>query len=141
RVGRRSIVAGPRQARRAEGHRAHARGHLNPVQAGSDQALRFFAMALGIKLARAAIVVAIFALWEALSRSGIVNPRLLPAASDTLSTLSDLLQRASVRKDLVVTATEVLTACALAVPVGTLIGFLIAENRHFADVPKPFLRL
>ena len=46
---------------------------------------------LGIKLARFAIVMAIFALWEFLSRSGIVNPRLLPSASDTLVTLGDLL--------------------------------------------------
>jgi ABC-type nitrate/sulfonate/bicarbonate transport system permease component len=38
-------------------------------------------------------VLAIFALWEFLSRSGIVNPRLLPSASDTLSTLGELLQR------------------------------------------------
>ena len=62
---------------------------------------------LGIKLARLAIVVAILALWELLSRSGLVNPRLLPSASDTLVTLADLLQRAAVRKDLLVTATEV----------------------------------
>ena len=76
---------------------------------------------IGIKLTRIAIVLAVFALWEFLSRSGIVNPRLLPSASDTLSTLFQLLQRASVRNDLAVTATEVLTAFALAVPVGTLI--------------------
>ena len=92
-----------------------------------------------IKLARVAIVVAIFALWELLSRSGIVNPRLLPAASDTLVTLADLLQRAAVRKDLVVTATEVVTAFALAVPVGALIGYLIAEHRYFAEVANPLL--
>ena len=67
---------------------------------------------LGLKLARIAIVIAVFACWEALSRTGIVNPRLLPSASDTLSTLGDLLQRASVRNDLMVTATEVLTAFA-----------------------------
>ncbi|HMM87902.1 ABC transporter permease [Bradyrhizobium sp.] len=94
---------------------------------------------LGVKAARVAIVVALFAIWEILSRTGIVNPRLLPSASDTLATLGDLLQRASVRKDLVVTATEVVTAFALAVPVGALIGFLIAENRYFADVAKPLL--
>ena len=94
---------------------------------------------LGIKLARFAIVLAIFALWEMLSRTGIVNPRLLPSASDTLSTLGDLLQRASVRNDLAVTAREVLTAFALAVPVGALIGYLIAEHRYFADVMKPLL--
>ena len=39
---------------------------------------------LGVKAARIAIVVALFALWELLSRTGIVNPRLLPSASDTL---------------------------------------------------------
>jgi ABC-type proline/glycine betaine transport system permease subunit len=47
--------------------------------------------------------------------------------------------RASVRNDLAVTASEVLTAFALAVPVGALIGYLIAENRYFADVMKPLL--
>ena len=50
---------------------------------------------LAIKLARIAIVVAIFALWELLSRTGLVNPRLLPSASDTLATLGDLLQRSA----------------------------------------------
>lgn len=90
-------------------------------------------------LARIAVVAALFALWEALSRFGIVNPRLLPAASDTLRTLLDLLGRGSVRNDLAVTASEVLAAFALAVPFGCLAGFLIAENRYLADVAKPLL--
>ncbi len=90
-------------------------------------------------LARIAIIIAILALWEFLSRSGIVNPRLLPSASDTLATLGDLLQRASVRSDLAVTASEVLAAFLLAVPFGALIGYLIAEHRYFADVVKPLL--
>jgi len=94
---------------------------------------------LAINLARIAIIVAILALWELLSRTGIVNPRLLPSASDTFVTLGDLLQRAAVQKDLMVTASEVLAAFALAVPVGALIGFLVAENRYFADVAKPLL--
>jgi ABC-type nitrate/sulfonate/bicarbonate transport system permease component len=94
---------------------------------------------LGTNLARIAIIVALFALWEALSRTGIVNPRLLPSASDTLATLGDLLQRTGVRNDLAATASEVLTAFALAVPFGCLIGFLIAENRYFAEVMKPLL--
>src|SRR6185503_17269602 len=94
---------------------------------------------LGLKAARLAIVVALFAIWEILSRTGIVNPRLLPSASDTLVTLGDLLQRATIQKDLAVTATEVVTAFALAVPVGALIGFLIAENKYFSDVAKPLL--
>jgi ABC-type nitrate/sulfonate/bicarbonate transport system permease component len=94
---------------------------------------------LAVKATRVGIVVALFAVWEMLSRTGIVNPRLLPSASDTLATLGDLLQRASVQKDLAVTATEVVTAFALAVPVGALIGFLIAENKYFSDVAKPLL--
>jgi NitT/TauT family transport system permease protein len=94
---------------------------------------------LQTSLARLAIIVAILALWEFLSRSGIVNPRLLPSASETLATLGDLLQRASVRSDLMVTASEVLAAFVLAVPFGALIGYLIAENRYFADVVKPLL--
>ncbi len=94
---------------------------------------------LGIKIARIAIVVAMFALWETLSRTGIVDPRLLPSASDTLATLAQLLQRSSVRGDLAVTASEVIAAFAVAVPLGCLVGFLIAENRYFADVVKPLL--
>jgi len=97
------------------------------------------AAAFGIKVARFAIVMAILLAWEVLSRTGTVNPRLLPSASDTLAMLGQLLQRASVRNDLVVTASEVLTAFALAVPFGALIGFLIAENRYFAEVVKPLL--
>jgi ABC-type nitrate/sulfonate/bicarbonate transport system permease component len=97
------------------------------------------ATSLGIRIARVAIVVAIFTLWEVLSRTAIVNPRLLPSASDTLATLAELLQRTSVRGDLAVTASEVVAAFALAVPVGCLIGFLVAENRYFAEVVKPLL--
>jgi NitT/TauT family transport system permease protein len=90
-------------------------------------------------LSRIAIILAIFGIWETLSRTGLVNPRLLPTASDTLATLAELLQRTSVRGDLAVTATEVLAAFALAVPFGCLVGYLIAENRYFADVVKPLL--
>ena len=54
---------------------------------------------LGLKAARIAIVVALFALWELLSRTGMVNPRLLPSASDTLAMLWQLLQRAGIRND------------------------------------------
>jgi NitT/TauT family transport system permease protein len=94
---------------------------------------------LGIKAARVAMAVAIFAVWEMLSRTGIVNPRLLPSASDTIVTLTDLLGRSSVRSDILVTGAEVLTAFVIAVPIGALIGVLIAENRYFAEVAKPLL--
>ncbi len=91
---------------------------------------------LGIKAARIAIVLAVFALWEMLSRTGMVNPRLLPSASDTFAMLGELLQRASVRNDLLVTASEVLTAFVLAVPVGALISGL-ASRRKSASASSP----
>src|ERR1700761_1326111 len=94
---------------------------------------------LGIKGAPIAGVLVVFGLWEILSRTGAVNARLLPSASDTLAMLWDLLRRASLRGDLVVTASEVMAAFALAVPVGCLIGLLIAESRYFAEVAKPLL--
>ena len=46
---------------------------------------------LAINLVRIAIIFAVLALWEMLPRTGIVNPRLLPSASDTFATLGDLL--------------------------------------------------
>ena len=95
--------------------------------------------ALAVKASRFAIVAALFALWELLSRTGMVNPRLLPSASDTLLTLVDLLGRSSVRSDILVTGAEVLTAFVIAVPCGALIGILIAEKRYFAEVAKPLL--
>ena len=94
---------------------------------------------IAVTVSRIAIVVAIFAVWEILARTGLVNPRLLPPASETLAMLADLLKRASVRNDLLVTATEVLVAFAIAVPLGCLIGYLIAEYRYFAEVVKPLL--
>ena len=95
--------------------------------------------AFGLKAARLAIVLALFALWEILARTGAVNARLLPSASDTLMTLWQLLQRPSVRSDLLVTASEVAIAFVVAVPIGALIGFLIAEFSYFAEVAKPLL--
>jgi ABC-type nitrate/sulfonate/bicarbonate transport system permease component len=97
------------------------------------------ASTLRVKAIRMGIVLAVFGFWEVLSRTGAINPRLLPPASDAILTLADLLQRANIRADLAVTASEVLTAFVLAVPVGTLIGFLIAEKQYFAEVVKPLL--
>ncbi len=85
------------------------------------------------------MIAAILGVWEALPRTGMVNPMLLPPASDALRMLARLLQRPSLWNDLGVTGLEVLTAFILAVPAGAVIGFLIAENRRFAEVVKPML--
>jgi ABC-type nitrate/sulfonate/bicarbonate transport system permease component len=90
-------------------------------------------------IVRLGIVIALFGLWELLSRTGAVNPRLLPAASDALSTLVELVQRPSVRGDLLVTGSEVALAFLIAVPTGAAIGLLIAESRYWGEVLRPLL--
>ena len=90
-----------------------------------------------IPAVRASIVVGLFGLWELLSRTGLVNPRLLPPASDVLATLSDILQRPAVHADLVTTALEALVAFAISVPVSVLIGLVLAESRYLGDTLKP----
>jgi ABC-type nitrate/sulfonate/bicarbonate transport system permease component len=88
---------------------------------------------------RLAIVAALFLLWEVLSQTGTVNPRLLPAASDVFVTLWELLQRPRIHSDLAVTLLQVLVSFAISVPVGVFIGIVIAENRFLSDVFKPLL--
>lgn len=92
-----------------------------------------------LSAARLAIVAALFLLWEALSRTGTVNPRLLPSASDVFVTLWDLLQRPRIHSDIAVTLLEVLTSFAISVPVGVAIGLIIAESRYLSEVFKPLL--
>ena len=92
-----------------------------------------------LQAARTAIVLAALATWELVSRAGIVSPRLLPPASDAFATLVDLVGRAGVRSDILVTAGEVLAAFLLAVPIGGAIAFLVAESRYAGQVLKPLL--
>ena len=88
---------------------------------------------------RIAIIIAIFALWEVLSRTGLVNPRLLPSASDTLATLADLLQRSEraqrSRGYRDRSAGRVRARGALRLPD----RLPDRRNRYFADVMKPLL--
>jgi NitT/TauT family transport system permease protein len=88
---------------------------------------------------RLAIVAALFLLWEGLARSGVVNPRMLPPASDVLATLWDLLQRPRIHSDIAVTLLEVVVSFAISVPVGVVLGIVIAESRFLSAVFKPLL--
>ncbi len=69
----------------------------------------------------------------------MVNPRLLPPASDVFVTLWDLIQRPRIQSDIGVTLVEVMTSFAISVPVGVAIGLVIAESRYLSEVFKPLL--
>lgn len=90
-------------------------------------------------VARLAIVAAIFALWEVLARTGAVQPRLLPPASDVFATVADLLRSSTMHRHLLVTGAEVAAAFALAAPFGLLVGLVASESRYLGEVLKPFL--
>jgi len=87
----------------------------------------------------AAAVLGLLALWEALVRLGRIDASLAPAPSTILSALARLLQRPEVLTSLGVTAWEVLAAFLIAVPVGLLIGFALAEMPVLGALFRPLV--
>ncbi len=92
-----------------------------------------------IFVTRLALLALIMAAWEALPRTGAVNPLLLPPLSDVLVMLVQLLQRPAVHQAIGVTSAEVVVAFIIAVPLGATIGVLIAEHEYVGDIFKPML--
>lgn len=92
-----------------------------------------------VLLLRGLVLLALMGTWEMLPRAGIVNAMLLPPLSDVLSTLAAILQKGNVQEALGVTAAEVVVAFLIAVPLGTAIGVLAAENAYFGAIFKPIL--
>jgi NitT/TauT family transport system permease protein len=92
-----------------------------------------------IILTRLALLALVLAAWEWLPRQGVINPLLLPPLGDVLTMLVDLIARPQVHEALQITAAEVLVAFAIAVPLGAVIGVLIAENEYAGEIFKPIL--
>src|SRR5215510_2475983 len=88
---------------------------------------------------RLALLALVLGAWEVLPRLGGVNALLLPPLSQVLTTLVELLGRASVQEAVAVTALEVMVAFVIAVPVGALAGIVIAENDYLNEIFKPML--
>lgn len=94
---------------------------------------------LALLAGRGALVAAVLAVWEALPRLGIADPELLPPFSTAATTALALLARPGFRADLWVTTLELLVAVALALPAGTLLGLLLAENERLARIVDPLI--
>jgi len=87
----------------------------------------------------AASVLGLLVLWEALVRLGRLDAGLAPAPSTILDALGRLLKRPEVLTSLGVTAWEVLAAFLIAVPVGLLIGFALAEVPVLGALFRPLV--
>jgi len=87
-------------------------------------------------------VLALFAgLWEVSSRSGWVNPELLPPLSVVLLILWKLLRDPAFLGDLRVTTAETIVAYLIVAPTGLLLGFFIGERRWLYRATNPILQL
>lgn len=91
------------------------------------------------RLIVAAVVLGLFALWEALVRAGRLDASLAPAPSTVVESLIRLAGRPEVRASLGVTAWEVLAAFLVALPVGLLLGFLLAEVPLLGALFRPLV--
>ena len=91
------------------------------------------------RLIVAAAILGLFALWEALVRLGRLDADLAPAPSTVLTALLRLAGRPEVRWSLGVTAWEVLAAFLIALPVGLLTGFALAEVPLLGALLRPLV--
>jgi ABC-type nitrate/sulfonate/bicarbonate transport system permease component len=94
-----------------------------------------------VRLAPLVLVALIAALWEAASRFGFADPRLLPSLSDVLRTLAGLLQDERFRGDLGITLSEIAVAFAIVGPLGLTVGFFLGENLPAYRMFAPALHL
>jgi ABC-type nitrate/sulfonate/bicarbonate transport system permease component len=91
------------------------------------------------RLIVAAVVLGLFGLWETMVRLGRLDAGMAPAPSTILAALKALLGRPEVLESLAVTAWEVVAAFLLAVPVGLLLGFLLAEVPVLGALFRPLV--
>jgi NitT/TauT family transport system permease protein len=91
------------------------------------------------RLIVAAAVLGLFALWEALVRMGRLDASLAPAPSTVVESLVRLAGRPEVLASLGVTAWEVLAAFLVALPVGLLLGFVLAEVPVLGALFRPLV--
>ena len=96
-------------------------------------------MRRGERLIVAAVVLGLVGLWEVMVRLGRLDASVTPAPSTVLASLDLLVRRAEVLQSLGVTAWEVIAAFVLAVPIGLLLGFLLAESPLLGALLRPLV--
>ena len=96
-------------------------------------------MRRGERLIVAAVVLGLVGLWEVMVRLGRLDASVTPAPSTVLASLNLLVRRTEVLQSLGVTAWEVIAAFVLAVPIGLLLGFLLAESPLLGALLRPLV--
>lgn len=86
-----------------------------------------------------AALLVFFSLWEIAPKAGWADERLLPPASDVLTTLFAMMGTYSFWMHVQTTLGEVLVAFLIAIPLGVLIGIVVAENKLASATFKPLI--
>jgi NitT/TauT family transport system permease protein len=92
-----------------------------------------------IIVVRLALLALVLGAWELLPRIGVINPLLLPPLSEVVAMLGNLLSRPGVQEAVAITASEVIVAFIIAVPLGAAAGIAIAEKEYLGEIFKPML--
>jgi NitT/TauT family transport system permease protein len=85
------------------------------------------------------VPVAAIALWSFASHLGWQDPRLFPPPEEVGATVLNLLSKSDVRAELVTTLTSVGMALSISVPIGILIGTVLASSQYWKEVMMPIL--
>lgn len=80
-------------------------------------------------VARLSPVLFVLALWEALTRTGAVDPAFLPTVSSIVAALYDLLLGGEVRDNLFISLSRTFAGLGLAIATGVLLGLAMAVSR------------
>jgi ABC-type nitrate/sulfonate/bicarbonate transport system permease component len=92
-----------------------------------------------VGLLRVALVLALLAAWEALSRSGLLYRDVVPSLIAIGHALVGLLSQPDYYRHLAVTAGEILAALAIGGGSGVAVGILLGANRFLSSAYEAFL--
>ncbi len=103
--------------------------------------MRSAAHAIGVALSRSYAVILVLALWEGLTRSGLVNPRLFPSLEAIAQQFMALLASGQLAMHGGASLTRVVAGFGLAAVLGVLLGVLMSRVAVFGRVFEPLFSL
>jgi ABC-type nitrate/sulfonate/bicarbonate transport system permease component len=79
--------------------------------------------------------------WEVATRSGVIDPQLLPPPSTVLLTLGDLMGNVAFLHECSDTVVRVLAAFIIGAPIALAVGFMMGENIEVGKTLAPLMNL